>query len=71
VHGTERGAGQAAHDVNPRAYLQKVVHFIVHGWPENKVRELLPDRMLEAHPQLYVGDLDALPLPTAARALTT
>jgi len=35
-----------AHDVNPRAYLHKVVHGIVHGWPQDKLRELLPDRML-------------------------
>ena len=51
-----------AHDVNPRAYLHKAVHCIVHGWPNDKLRELLPDRMLVAHPELYVGDPDALPL---------
>jgi hypothetical protein len=54
-----------AHDVNPRAYLHKVVHAIVHGWPQAELRELLPDRMLVAHPELYVGDPDALPLPQA------
>jgi len=53
-----------AHDVNPRAYLHTVVHSIVHGWPQAKLRDLLPDRMLVAHPELYVGDPDALPLPT-------
>jgi transposase len=52
-----------AHDVNPRAYLHKVVHAIVHGWPQANLRELLPDRLLVAHPELYVGDPDALPLP--------
>jgi len=57
-----------AHDVNPRAYLHKVVHCIVHGWPQAKLRDLLPDRMLAAHPELYYGDPDALPIP-AARAL--
>jgi transposase len=55
-----------AHDVNPRAYLHKVVHAIVHGWPQAQLRELLPDRMLVAHPELYVGDPDALPLPSPA-----
>jgi hypothetical protein len=60
-----------AHDVNPRAYLHKVVHCIVHGWPHNKLRDLLPDRMLAAHPELYTGDPDALPIPNAAHALTT
>lgn len=58
-----------AHDVNPRAYLHRVVHCIVHGWPQTKVRDLLPDRMLDAHPDLYVGDPDALPIPDTKRAL--
>src|SRR5262249_4701536 len=59
-----------AHDVNPRAYLHKTVHATVHGWPQAKLRELLPDRMLVAHPELYVGDPDALPLPSPQRPLT-
>ncbi len=42
-----------AHDVNPRAYLPRVVHCIVHGWPQAKLRDLLPDRMLVEHPELY------------------
>jgi transposase len=58
-----------AHDVNPRAYLHRVVHCIVHGWPQAKLRDLLPDRMLAAYPELYVGDPDALPMPAAAPAL--
>jgi transposase len=58
-----------AHDVNPRAYLHRIVHCIVHGWPQAKLRDLLPDRMLTQHPELYVGDPDALPLPHSTRAL--
>jgi transposase len=58
-----------AHDVNPRAYLHKAIHAIVHGWPQAELRALLPDRMLVAHPELYVGDPDALPLPLSRRAL--
>lgn len=58
-----------AHDVNPRAYLHRVVHCIVHGWPQTKLRDLLPDRMLLAHPELYVGDPDALPVPAVTPAL--
>jgi transposase len=58
-----------AHDINPRAYLHRVLHCIVHGWPQVKVRDLLPDRMLAAHPDLFVGDPDALPLPVAAPRL--
>jgi len=52
-----------AHDVDPRAYLHKVVNAIVHGWPQEQLRDLLPDRMLVANPELYVGDPDALPIP--------
>ena len=50
-----------AHDVNPRAYLHLVTKLIVQGWPRTKLRELLPDRMLVAHPELYIGDRDAVP----------
>jgi len=58
-----------AHDVNPRAYLHRVVHRIVHGWPQAKLRDLLPDRMLAEHPELYIGDPDALPMPPVPRVL--
>jgi transposase len=58
-----------AHDVNPRAYLHRVVERIVHGWPQAKLRELLPDQMLAEHPELFIGDPDALPIPTATRAI--
>ena len=50
-----------AHDVNPRAYLHIVTKLIVNGWPQKKLRELLPDRVLSAHPELYVGERYALP----------
>jgi transposase len=50
-----------AHDVNPRAYLHLVTKLIVQGWPQAKLRELLPDRMLVEHPDLYIGDRDAVP----------
>ncbi len=45
-----------AHDVNPRRYLHLVTRLIVHGWPNAKLRELLPDRILVSHPELYVGE---------------
>jgi hypothetical protein len=63
-----------AHDVNPRAYLHRVTKLIVHGWPQSRLRELLPDKMLAAHPSLFVGDraalagLDDVPLITPATA---
>jgi hypothetical protein len=31
---------------------------IVEGWPQTKLRELLPDRILIAHPALYAGERD-------------
>jgi transposase len=58
-----------AHDVNPRAYLHHVVHCIVHGWPQARLRELLPDRMLATRPELFIGDPDSLPIPAVHRAL--
>jgi len=58
-----------AHDVNPRAYLHLVTKLIVQGWPHSKLRDLLPDRLLAAHPGLYVGDRCALPESTGLAAL--
>jgi transposase len=49
-----------AHEVNPRAYLHLVAKLIVHRWPHDRLRELLPDRVLVAHPELFVGDRVAL-----------
>jgi hypothetical protein len=49
-----------AHDVNPRAYLHLVTRLIVHGWPQQKLADLMPDRILVAYPELYVGD-DGVP----------
>ncbi len=50
-----------AHDVNPRAYLHLVTKLVVNGWPSAHVRDLLPDRLLASHPELYVGDPESLP----------
>jgi hypothetical protein len=55
-------ASAIAHDVNPRAYLHLVTKLIVHGWPNAKLRELLPDRILASHPEHYVGDPEPLEL---------
>lgn len=49
-----------SHDVNPRAYLHLVARKIVDGWPQSQLRELLPDRMLEVHPELFIGEYDEL-----------
>lgn len=47
-----------AHHVNPREYLHRVVKRIVDGWPQSQLRDLLPDRMLAAHPELWTGERD-------------
>jgi transposase len=44
-----------AHDVNPRGYLHLVTKLIVGGWKQSRLRDLLPDRMLRAHPELSVA----------------
>ncbi|MHB8533586.1 MAG: IS66 family transposase [Solirubrobacteraceae bacterium] len=49
-----------AHDVNPRAYLHLVTKLIVRGWPHSKLRDLLPDRIIASHPELFVGERDSL-----------
>jgi transposase len=49
-----------AHDINPRAYLHVIAKLIVAGWPHANLRDLLPDRILADHPDLYVGDHSAL-----------
>jgi transposase len=49
-----------AHDVNPRAYLHLVTRLIVGGWSQLQVRELLPDRIVAAHPELVAGEPAAL-----------
>jgi transposase len=57
------------HDVNPRAYLHLVTGLIVNGWPNSRLRELLPDRILAAHPELFVGEAEAEPVGLAAPPL--
>ena len=51
-----------AHDVNPRPYLHLVTRLIGQGWPNARLRDLLPDRILVAHPELCVGE-GAAPTP--------
>jgi transposase len=41
-----------AHRINPRAYLHAVTKLIVHGFPQARLRELLPDRITELKPEL-------------------
>ncbi len=41
-----------AHGVNPRAYLHVVAKLLVNGWLNSRLRELLPDRIVDLHPAL-------------------
>ena len=41
-----------AQGVNPRAYLHLVTKLLLDGWPQSRLRDLLPDMILREHPQL-------------------
>jgi transposase len=41
-----------AHGINPRAYLHLVTKLLINGWPQSRLRDLLPDRITREHPQL-------------------
>jgi transposase len=45
-----------SYGVNPRAYLHLVTTLIINRWPNAKLRELLPDRLAVAHPELLAQD---------------
>jgi len=63
-----------SYGVNPRAYLHLVTTLIINRWPQAKLRELLPDRIAIAHPDLLVqhgalrGPLLGLPQDPPATA---
>lgn len=44
-----------AHGVNPRAYLHRVVALVLGGWKHARLRELLPDRIVQMHPELAIS----------------
>jgi transposase len=56
-----------AHRINPRAYLHAVTKLIVNGWPNARLRELLPDRIGAQHPELQLAS-GARPPPTLRAA---
>jgi transposase len=45
-----------SYGVNPRAYLHLATKLIVNGWPQSKLRDLLPDRLALAHQDLLLTD---------------
>lgn len=50
-----------AHGINPRAYLHVVVKLLVNGFPNKRIRELLPDQIVNLHPELRLPDKAARP----------
>ena len=50
-----------AHGVNPRAYLHVVVKLLVNGFPNKRIRELLPDQIVTLHPELRLPGKAARP----------
>jgi transposase len=55
-----------AHRINPRAYLHVVAKLIVNGFPNARLRELLPDRIATLHPELRLPAPAARPPPLPA-----
>jgi hypothetical protein len=49
-----------AHGINPRAYLHLVTKVLVKGWPQSKLRDLLPDRLALAHPHHLLPGFEPL-----------
>lgn len=49
-----------AHEINPRAYLHLVTKMLVNGWPQAKLRDLLPDRLAVTHPNLLLREDDPI-----------
>jgi transposase len=49
--------------INPRVYLHVVTRLIVNGWPNARLRELLPDRIVALHPTLRLQASTARPPP--------
>jgi transposase len=45
-----------SYGVNPRAYLHLVTALIINRWPQAKLRQLLPDCLAIAHPDLLLRD---------------
>lgn len=41
-------------ELNSRAYLHVVTKHILDGWPNARLRELLPDQIVRPHPELLV-----------------
>ena len=53
-----------AHRVNPRAYLHVVAKLIVNGFPNARLRELLPDQIVKLHPELRLPTPPVRPPPS-------
>jgi transposase len=55
-----------AHEIDPRAYLHRVVQLLLGAWPQSRLRDLLPDRIVALHPELRILEAPSRPAqPTA------
>ena len=50
-------ATSVSYGVNPRAYLHLATKLIISGWPQAKLRDVLPDRLALAHQALLLTDV--------------
>jgi transposase len=57
--------------VNPRAYLHLVTKLLIDGWPQKRLRDLLPDRLAQAHPELRLPPPPPLPPSTPLLSSST
>jgi transposase len=55
-----------AHRVNPRAYLHAVLKLLVDGWPNARLRDLVPDRLASLRPELRLPLRTARPPPPSS-----
>jgi transposase len=55
-----------AHRINPRAYMHLVTRLIVHGHPQSRLHELLPDKLAELRPELRLPARGPRPPPPLA-----
>jgi transposase len=55
-----------AHRINPRAYLHVVAKLILQGFPNRRLRDLLPDRIGLLHPELRLPAQAPRPPPALA-----
>ena len=55
-------ANRVAYGTDVRAYLHLATNLLVENWAQSRLRDLLPDRLAQSHPELVVQpDQQSLP----------